>query len=341
MGIDIGRNKRAVLKKMLDKFTTFSWDGLDSFENFGAFITNNKDLKFYNGPSFSNAYTQPQFESHAGYLTGVSFQVQQISFNIGVYAVDDETYRKLIYWLNPLKISYLVFSFNTDFRYNLKLSKVSETSNRSIIGYENTIPLYYTELSLTFDVIGKPCAIGTSAYEWKELNNNDSNYTLLKIDTTRDFVPTDISTPIDAYLYIPQLKPNLYVKMDAVYSTTNTDTTVNLFSVNLQNLASNQDLRLHYNSENGLLFLQYASSHEKLLNLMNLTDTGEKIVSSFNSSKFKIPGRFDNKEFDINNFGLKIYINYKEPENDTQISLTTTDDNNIYNITVYPRTNLI
>lgn len=97
MGIDIGRNKRAVLKKMLDKFTTFSWDGLDSFENFGAFITNNKDLKFYNGPSFSNAYTQPQFESHAGYLTGVSFQVQQISFNIGVYAVDDETYRKLIY----------------------------------------------------------------------------------------------------------------------------------------------------------------------------------------------------------------------------------------------------
>ena len=44
MGIDIGRNKRAVLKKMLDKFTTFSWDGLDSFENFGAFITNNKEI---------------------------------------------------------------------------------------------------------------------------------------------------------------------------------------------------------------------------------------------------------------------------------------------------------
>ena len=340
MGIDIGRNKRAVLKKMLDKFTTFSWDGLDSFENFGAFITNNKDLKFYNGPSFSNAYTQPQFESHAGYLTGVSFQVQQISFNIGVYAVDDETYRKLIYWLNPLKISYLVFSFNTDYRYNLKLSKVSETSTRSIIGYDGQVPLYYTELSLTFDVIGKPCAIGTSMYEWNKDNNNDNNYTTLTVNTTSvDYVPTDISTPIDAYLSITKLQPNLYVKMDAVY---NQDTVVNLFYVQLQNLSPSQpNLRLHYNSENGLLFLQYASTHERLLNLMNLTDTGEKIVSSFKSSKFQIPGRFDNNEFDINNFSLRVYITYKEPEADTQISLINVSGENQYDITVYPRTNLI
>ena len=72
-------HKRNQLKSSLDDFCTFYWRGVDAFKTFGAFIVNKNDLKFYNGPSFSNDYVQPQYETAAGLLTGVKFKTQQIS----------------------------------------------------------------------------------------------------------------------------------------------------------------------------------------------------------------------------------------------------------------------
>lgn len=80
-----------------------------------AFIINESkgSLKFYNGPSFSNEYTKPQFESGSPRFTGATFSTQQISFTIGVYAVTEELYRQLIYILHPYEISDLIFAFDT------------------------------------------------------------------------------------------------------------------------------------------------------------------------------------------------------------------------------------
>ena len=65
---EITKNKRRQIKTLQDDFMTFSWGGYDAFENFGAFILNDKkgSLKFYNGPSFSKEYTKPQFDSGGG-----------------------------------------------------------------------------------------------------------------------------------------------------------------------------------------------------------------------------------------------------------------------------------
>ena len=316
--IEIGQTKRNTIKNLLDEFTTFQWDGKSSFDDFGMFITNNKDLKFYNGPSFSNTYTHPQFESHAGALTGVSFQTQQITFNVAAYYITDETYREIIHWLSPLKISYLIFDFNQHFRYNVKLSKINESSLRQIVGYENGMPMYYTELTLTFDVIGKPCAIGVNPYEMQSTGNT------YKINTTvSNYVSSDLPTPIDCYFNFITKSPAFEVDFKVQYG----EKEVSLFNVYLQNLIVGQPLNLHYNSESGLLFLQYASSHEKLLHLINLTDTGEKIVSGFNAIKFNIPGRLDYNEFDLSK------LNFTLITSDKVIPETM--------FTIYPRTNLI
>ena len=122
--------KRSLLKSLQDEFTTFSWGGYDAFDNFGAFIINEKkgSLKFYNGPGFSNEYTKPQFDTQGGFLQGVTFNKQTISFTIGVYWISIEDYRKLLYWLNPMKIDYLQFGFNKDYRYDVKLSKISDST---------------------------------------------------------------------------------------------------------------------------------------------------------------------------------------------------------------------
>ena len=98
---------------MLDQYATFRWDNED-MTLYHAFIINEKkgSLKFYNGPSFSNNYTQSQFESASSKFTGVTFKTQQISFTIAVYAVTAEQYRKLLYKLHPYTIGNLSFGFD-------------------------------------------------------------------------------------------------------------------------------------------------------------------------------------------------------------------------------------
>ena len=162
---------RDKIKVYQDEFMTFSWDGYDAFDSFGAFIINeNKgSLKFYNGPSFSNEYTKPQFDNAGGKIVGVNFNKQTISFNIGVYWISIDHYRLLINWLHPLKTSYLIFGYNRKYRYNVKLSKIGD-STRWVLGYETInkerVPMYYTELSLTFEIQGEPCAKGVNSYEF-------------------------------------------------------------------------------------------------------------------------------------------------------------------------------
>lgn len=175
--------KRKQLKATLDNFCTFWWRGVDAFETFGAFIVNKDDLKFYNGPGFSNSYVNPQFESAAGQLTGVKFKTQQISFTIGVYWISIEHYRQLIYWLHPYEINTLAFGFDHKHYYQVKLANMSD-STRSIIGYErvrenpdetpakySTEPRYYTEIKLTFEVQGAPCA-----YNWEDFRFLNQKY---------------------------------------------------------------------------------------------------------------------------------------------------------------------
>ena len=98
---------------LLDNYAKFYWDD-EPMTNYHAFIINEKkgSLKFYNGPSFSNNYTKPQFESASTRFSGVTFNTQQITFTIAVYAVTIEEYRQLIYKLHPYTIANLMFGFD-------------------------------------------------------------------------------------------------------------------------------------------------------------------------------------------------------------------------------------
>lgn len=202
--------RRSLLKSLQDDFTTFSWGGYDAFDNFGAFIINDKNgsLKFYNGPGFSNEYVKPQFDTTGGFLQGVTFNKQQIAFTIGVYWISIEDYRKLLHWLSPLKTDYLQFGFDKNYRYDAKLAKIAD-STRWVIGREDGSPRYYTELQLTFDVQGTPCAKGIHPYEFRgSLTGSQPLNWLFSGETevvgkcflynTNEFIPSDLETPIKA-----------------------------------------------------------------------------------------------------------------------------------------------
>ena len=370
------KQKRQQIKSLQDEFMTFSWGGYDAFENFGAFIINDKNgsLKFYNGPGFSNEYSQPQFDNSGGDLQGVNFNKQTISFTIGVYWINIKQYRLMLNWLNPLEVDYLIFGFNPNYRYNVKLSKLGD-STKWIVGKEDGEPMYYTEIPLTFEVQGTPCAKGVNSYEfinWDYINSETAeekdkrNNLLTHLNrSSKDWIESDLPTPIDISLpFILQggkkddLNKNYiyHIELSAEYGTTSSDNheSLLLFSAELQNLTiipynesinKALSLNIRYNSEIGLLFLTYGNSNEKILSLLNLNDTGEKIINNYTVNKFSLPGRFAYPDFDTKKLQLKLSVwkydsatNIQSAVSDAFLSKITVKQPYIV---CYPRTNIL
>lgn len=365
------KQKRQQIKSLQDEFMTFSWGGYDAFENFGAFIINDKNgsLKFYNGPGFSNEYSKPQFDNSGGDLQGVNFNKQTISFTIGVYWINIKQYRLMLNWLNPLEINYLIFGFNPDYRYNVKLSKLGD-STKWVVGKEDGEPMYYTEIPLTFEVQGTPCAKGVNSYEfieWKTTSGaiKTQAQTYLNNDSSKELLESDLPTPLDISLsFILQagktddLNKNYiyHIELNAEYGTTSSDNheSLLLFSAELQNLTiipynesinKALSLNIRYNSEVGLLFLTYGNSNEKILSLLNLNDTGEKIINNYTVNKFSLPGKFAYPDFDTKKLQLKLSVWKYDSATNIQSAVSNTFLGKITGkqpyIVCYPRTNIL
>ena len=414
------KQKRQQIKSLQDEFMTFSWGGYDAFENFGAFIINDKNgsLKFYNGPGFSNEYSKPQFDNSGGDLQGVNFNKQTISFTIGVYWINIKQYRLMLNWLNPLEVDYLIFGFNPDYRYNVKLSKLGD-STKWIVGKEDGEPMYYTEIPLTFEVQGTPCAKGVNSYEFVNWRSAGRDIARTYINSN-DFIESDLPTPLDIslsfilqdtfedkstgesnngstgesnngstgepnngstgesnngstgesesnkgknYIYHVKLNAELHDHEIGEETPSYNYESILLFSAEFQNLTimpittqntktNSQSmlpeplsLNIRYNSEVGLLFLTYGNSNEKILSLLNLNDTGEKIINNYTVNKFSLPGRFAYPGFDTKDLRLKLSVWKYNSATDERFAVSDAFLGNITNskpkIVCYPRTNIL
>ena len=417
-------NKRKQIEQLQDEFMKFSWRGFDSFENFGAFIINEKkgSLKFYGTPSFSNEYTKPQFDAAGGQLIGVNTERKSISFTIGVYWISIEHLRYLMDWLNPYTVSFLSFNFDPKYRYNVKLSKISE-GTRWVVGKEEDKLMYYTELQLSFEIQGAQCAKGYNSYEWGYDKNNKNKWKLsydsdnelnvltISLNKNNDFVPSDLQTPIEVTsmfdIYTKntsEINSNIFYKI-SLYAEWGEQSPIMLYEVNLKNLTHTelkyiedkkgsyikdgevyildsvtrydlidgkyvvsetgsyikndeeyiidtrkryirtnplQTISIKYNSEDGLLYLQEGTTDE-VLSLLVTSDSGQRIVDSFISNKFFLPGKFDIYDFyTTGDVSLKLSVK-KYSENGSTIPEEFFDKmiggGSI--IVCYPRTNLI
>lgn len=352
--------KRKQIKQAMDNFMDFQWRGRSAFESYGMFILNDRkgSLKFYNGPGFSNEYSKPQFSTNGGDLVGVSFNKQTISFSVGVYWFSIEEYRSLINWLDPLAVDYIIFDHEPAFRYNVKLSKISD-STRWIVGNEtiNGIvqPRYYTELSLTFELQGSQCAKGVYSYELiPEAHNTTWDMVRTwKIDKEHDFIQSDLNTPFEFSYSIPLTYSGLpnanskiteHLKVEMIFLDGETKVkTIPLYNLELKNLtyysSNTNSIHIKYNSETGLLFLKYGTSYEQVLSELTTSDTGDRIVSSFEANKFYIPGRFSFP--DINKYAITIKLTWQRSYDDDP-TLHSMDSQSLTSLDFicYPRTNI-
>lgn len=334
--------RRAALAKRLDKFCTLSWNGVDAWEQFGCFIINEKNsLKFYNGPSFSNSYTSPMFTDEAGALTGLKFSTQSISFTVGVYWITEEEYRKFIHWLNPYAVGALAFSFEPYWTYNVKLAGMKDSTRYPIGKDENGKDTYYTEMSLTFEIQGQPCAIRSTPYVWQVTSStaNRINFSLnpqydgvegtgnvdsdlptgfeIKMPIHLNVIKSDTLTTSIKRKLMELNKTDPDASLDLILKCkVDAKTSYELFNLRLFHLsymiedanATEFNFDISYDSVNGLCQLKVGDT-TKLLTRIESLSNGERLVKSMNCAQFQFPGKFDQPDFDRNKIDLELSVN--------------------------------
>lgn len=333
--------RRAALASRLDKFCTFSWNGVDAWETFGCFIVNEKNsLKFYNGPSFSNSYTSPMFTDEAGALTGLKFSTQSISFTVGVYWITEADYRKFIHWLNPYAVGALAFSFEPYWTYNVKLSGMKDSTRYPIGKDENGKDAYYTEMSLTFEIQGQPCAIRSTHYVWQVTSSTANRISLAlnpQYDGVEDTgnVDSDLATGFEIKMPIHlnviksnrlttsikrklmelnKTDPNASLDLTLKYKV-NATTSCELLNLRLFHLsymiedeaATQFNFDISYDSINGLCQLTVGDT-TKLLTRIESLSNGERLVKSMKCAQFQFPGVFDQPDFKRNEIELELSV---------------------------------
>ncbi len=382
---------------LVDEFATFTWDNIDMFNEFGAFIINDKkgSLKFYNGASFKNEYSKPQFQNGYTNISGISFDTQKISFQVGIYWISIEDYRVLMNFLHPYKVSFLSFSFEKEYGYYCKLADIKD-STRHIIGKENGIPSYeegviyhlgdkvvysqqcytckvnnssstwvaeewesptssnnlqyskiigsnqsgyryYTELQLTFEVIGAQCAKSTQPAianlgDWTHTLDLDKHY----YDYTEMLV-SDLDMPLQIHLNfrVPTSLSSSNLITWAItgeasikYTFENNNIVTNkvtLFQIELKNLRQGDNISLIYDAEQGLIYWK-TGEKENIVSLLSTNDSGMRIINGLNAKQFAWPGRLNHKEIQ---------------EGEKHLTITTTNELSALQYTRQKRTNVL
>ena len=291
------------VEPLLDNYAKFYWDD-ELMTKYHAFIINEKkgSLKFYNGPSFSNNYTKPQFESASTRFSGVTFNTQQITFTIAVYAVTIEEYRQLIYKLHPYTIANLIFGFDEKWRYIVKLAK-REDSTRYIIGKNsNNKDLYYTELKLTFEVQGDAVAHSVTELDYDVEEKTDTQDTSKNIKyyeiTFKNkkngiYSKTDLETPFLLTFNVSDFTNSLSTVHAVIQLKLSEQPehvhTLDLFNISFTNLNDKESCLLEYNSQTGDLCL-LVGNDRKVITLLTTYTSGKRIISSIATNKVMLPG---------------------------------------------------
>lgn len=216
------------------------------FDLYGCFIINDKkgSLKFYNGSGFNNQYSSTHFSNKNRSLLGVDFKQQTIAFKVGLYWFTIEEYQQFLNDISPYNINYITFGYADQYGYLVKLGKIAD-SVRYVIGKNKQgQPVYYTELDLTWEVLGDSGARSNSPYEYSRVGNqsNDKQFVWSFNATQSDMSDKSLlDTPVLFEVPFNFFAERCNISLSAFYgeSIDEAEHLVSLFDVSLKNLSIN------------------------------------------------------------------------------------------------------
>lgn len=174
----------------MDNYIGFTYNGkrlgFDDGSDFSGFIINSSDdLRFYNAPNFSNSFTEIPFGERT-YFTGVTKTNKTFNFNIQLDKILLSEYRDFLEWLNPDSSGKLIFDYNPNYCYEVKLNSITEGQFQVVKNSTHNEDFYYVSLSLSFITLHDFAAewIGTDVfYPNGSLVDNEKDISFISVNT--------------------------------------------------------------------------------------------------------------------------------------------------------------
>ena len=163
-------------------YTDFKYKNtwLSSYNN--AFIINSgDDLKFFNQSNFNQDFTTPQFGNQS-YFLGTTMENREFNFNITLPEITLSEYKEFLSWLDPRDEGILVFDYNQNYGYEVKVNSIGEGTFYVVPNCpeENK---YNIEIQVGF--------ITKNDWAAKNLNENNSDFKFLPIEDSGNPNSTD------------------------------------------------------------------------------------------------------------------------------------------------------
>lgn len=194
---------------MADNYLGFTYNnkklGIIDDPDFKGFIVNSSnDLRFFNTPNFSNSFVNANFGERT-YFSGVTKTNRTLNFNIQLDAVTLQEYREFLDWLSPDSSGDLVFDYNPNYAYEVKLESLSE--GEMIVKKTNSEDEYYVNISVSFITLydyaakwigstGEKFTVSSSVDDYTFVNNHKLRGYFTITFTTDLTIKTDEETPV-------------------------------------------------------------------------------------------------------------------------------------------------
>lgn len=332
----------------MDDYATFKWRGMssydekvpnkdDTYQGFGCFIINNKDLQWTNYAGFSDEFTKPMFSSFPAYM-GTTFNQKQIKIKLGIYWITHDDYRAFLNWFSPEIVGNFEFDYNKGWQYRVKVSNLTETTYYTIGINENGENVYYAELTLTLKTVEDNAVTYKESWPYSVYTNKEvpsqsdpesipHNYYILTHDNiVQNLIINNPITPVNIKQITPvsELSTDLHYYDTITWSGNYIDYAVYLKILPNQEYGSFPDSyidTLNNEQSSYLLFNfttnimtdvqnypikidYYAQTGQLLINNQIISDintldsAGNQIINSYQVNKFILPGSLNNKGLD-------------------------------------------
>ena len=138
---------------MADNYLGFKFGteniGITGAETHAGFIINSgDDLKFSSAPEFSDGFATPNLGDHSIY-TGTTVSSKTFSFRVALKENTYAEFQDVLKWLDKEATGYLIFDYNGDFGYMVKVASIGEASY--VVQYDDK---YNIEFDISFVTIG-------------------------------------------------------------------------------------------------------------------------------------------------------------------------------------------
>ena len=158
-----------------------------ALDNYNGFLVNGgEDLKFFNASNFNHEFVTPQF-GNKSYFLGTTRENREFNFNIALSAVTLAQYRNFLAWLNPREEGELVFDYDENYSYDVKVNSISEAT--FYVVHPTVSERYNIEIQVGFITKNDWAAkfIGTNDLDFI-INTTEDTYTFTNNHNVENFI---------------------------------------------------------------------------------------------------------------------------------------------------------